>query len=162
MRFQFPSFVTERSDAREEVVQWCRAQGLTPYDRRSGEGLLRNLVVREGRRTGQIQVRLVTTPGKLDREGLAAAVPNVAGLLWTQLRSVAEVTQGGETELIAGVEKLEEELAKAGIFRVKLVTTPPKGATARRGMRKGLWPGGSSGIPKPGVPIDFAVRSKIS
>jgi 23S rRNA (uracil1939-C5)-methyltransferase len=97
--------------AREQVVAWCREQGLAPYDRRSGGGFLRNLVVREGRRTGQIQVRLVTTPGKLDREGLAAAVPDVAGLLWTQLKSVAEVTQGGETELIAGVEKLEEELA---------------------------------------------------
>ena len=39
--------------ARERVVAWCRAQGLTAYDRRSGEGLLRNLVVREGRRTGR-------------------------------------------------------------------------------------------------------------
>jgi 23S rRNA (uracil1939-C5)-methyltransferase len=96
---------------REQVVAWCREQGLVPYDRRAGEGFLRNLVVREGRRTGQIQVRLVTTPGQIDREGLAAAVPNIAGLLWTQLDSVAEVTQGGQTELIAGVEKLEEELA---------------------------------------------------
>ena len=59
--------------AREQVVAWCRAQGLTAYDRRSGEGLLRNLVVREGRRTGQLQVRLVTSPGALDRDGLAAA-----------------------------------------------------------------------------------------
>src|SRR6202008_3694105 len=37
--------------ARERVVAWCRAQGLKAYDRRSGHGLLRNLVVREGRRT---------------------------------------------------------------------------------------------------------------
>jgi 23S rRNA (uracil1939-C5)-methyltransferase len=97
--------------AREQVVAWCREQGLAPYDRRSGQGFLRNLVIREGRRTGQLQVRLVTTPGRLHREGLAAAVPGLAGLLWTQLTSVAEVTQGGETELISGVEKLEEELA---------------------------------------------------
>ena len=38
--------------ARERVVAWCREQGLTAYDRRSGEGFLRNLVVRESRRTG--------------------------------------------------------------------------------------------------------------
>ena len=38
--------------ARERVVAWCREQGLSAYDRRSGEGFLRNLVVREGRRTG--------------------------------------------------------------------------------------------------------------
>ena len=36
--------------ARERVVAWCRAQGLSAFDRRTGEGFLRNLVVREGRR----------------------------------------------------------------------------------------------------------------
>jgi 23S rRNA (uracil1939-C5)-methyltransferase len=96
--------------ARERVVQWCRAQGLSPYDRRSGEGLLRNLVVREGRRTGQIQVRLVTSPGELDRASLVKAAGAVDGLLWTRIESVAEVTQGGETELLSGVDRLEEEI----------------------------------------------------
>ena len=79
--------------AREEVAAWCRAQGLEPYDRRTGEGFLRNLVVREGRRTGEIQVRLVTTRGQARRgRRLAAAVPTADGLLWTRLDSVAETT----------------------------------------------------------------------
>jgi 23S rRNA (uracil1939-C5)-methyltransferase len=98
------------NEARERIVRWCRAQGLRAYDRRSGEGFLRNLVVREGRRTGQLQVRLVTAPGELDREAVAAAAAPVDGLLWTQVDSVAETTQGGETELLAGVDRLEEEL----------------------------------------------------
>ena len=71
---------------RELVVDWCRQQGLAPYDRRSGEGLLRNLVVREGRRSGQLQVRLVTGPGTIDRDGLAEAAADCAGVLWTQDR----------------------------------------------------------------------------
>jgi 23S rRNA (uracil1939-C5)-methyltransferase len=98
--------------AREAVVQWCRTQGLTAYDRHSGEGLLRNLVIREGRRTGQIQVRLVTSRGQIDRDGLAAAgaAAGVDGVLWTQIHGVAEVTHGGDTELIAGEDKLDEEL----------------------------------------------------
>jgi 23S rRNA (uracil1939-C5)-methyltransferase len=96
--------------ARERIVQWCRAQGLTAYDRRSGEGLLRNLVVREGRRTGQIQARLITSPGTLDSEALAAAAQPLEGLLWTRVDSVAETTSGGQTDLLAGVEKLEEEI----------------------------------------------------
>jgi 23S rRNA (uracil1939-C5)-methyltransferase len=96
--------------AREEVLAWCRAQRLAPYDRRTGEGFLRNLVVREGRRTGELQVRLVTLPGALDRDGLAGALSNATGVLWTQLRSVAETTQGGDTELLAGVEVIEEEI----------------------------------------------------
>jgi 23S rRNA (uracil1939-C5)-methyltransferase len=95
--------------ARERVVAWCRDQGLKAYDRRIGHGLLRNLVVREGRRTGQLQVRLVTSPGSLDTAGLAAAAA-VDGVLWTALDSVAETTVGGETELISGGDYLDEEL----------------------------------------------------
>jgi 23S rRNA (uracil1939-C5)-methyltransferase len=96
--------------ARERIVGWCRQQGLTAYDRRSGEGMLRNLVIREGRRTGQLQARLVTSPGELDREGLAAAAEPVDGLLWTRSDAVAETTQGGETELLAGSDRLDEEV----------------------------------------------------
>ncbi|MDE3132672.1 MAG: 23S rRNA (uracil(1939)-C(5))-methyltransferase RlmD [Acidobacteriota bacterium] len=105
------------NQAREEVVAWCRAQGLEPYDRRSNQGFLRNLVVREGRRSGDIQARLVTAPlrsaggaGAFDRESFAAAVPTADGLLWTRLESVAETTAGGQTELLAGVDRLEEQL----------------------------------------------------
>ncbi len=96
--------------AREEVVQWCRAQGLSSYDRRSGEGYLRNLVIREGRRSGQLQIRLVTSPGALDRDGLAEAAKSADGVLWTRVQGPAEVTHGGETELLAGDDRLDEEL----------------------------------------------------
>ena len=96
--------------AREEVVAWCRAQGLTAYDRRTNEGFLRNLVVREGRRTGEIQVRLVTSRGKLDTDSLADVTPTADGVLWTQLERVAETTAGGQTELLSGVENYEEQL----------------------------------------------------
>jgi 23S rRNA (uracil1939-C5)-methyltransferase len=96
--------------AREEIVQWCRAQGFAAYDRRGGGGFLRNLVVREGRRTGQLQVRLVTSPGELDRESLERVAGSADGLLWTRVHGVGETTQGGETELIAGADRLEEEL----------------------------------------------------
>ncbi len=103
---------SERANlAREQVLTWCREQSLEPYDRRTGAGFLRNLVVREGRRTGELQVRLVTNPGALDRDGLAGALHGTASVLWTQLRSVAETTQGGETELLSGVEVIAEEVA---------------------------------------------------
>ncbi len=95
--------------AREEVVAWCRSEGLSAYDRRTGEGFLRNLVVREGRRTGQLQVRLVTAGGPLNAEGLIEAV-STPNLLWTRLSSVGETTQGGETEQLAGRRHLDEEL----------------------------------------------------
>jgi 23S rRNA (uracil1939-C5)-methyltransferase len=97
--------------ARERIVVWCREQRLRPFDRRTGEGLLRNLVVREGRRTGQLQARLVTGPsGELDRERLIVAAQPLDGLLLTRIDSVGETTHGGETELLAGADRLEEEL----------------------------------------------------
>jgi 23S rRNA (uracil1939-C5)-methyltransferase len=99
------------NEARERVVSWCREQGLVPYDRSTGAGLLRNLVVREGRRTGELLIRVVTGPGELDREGLARAVGGTAhGVLWTRVRSAGETTQGGETDLVAGAAQLDEEL----------------------------------------------------
>jgi 23S rRNA (uracil1939-C5)-methyltransferase len=105
--------------ARERVVQWCREQGLAPYDRRTGEGLLRNLVVREGRSTGQLQVRLVTGAGggDLDREALARAAAPCDGLLLTRIAGVGETTQGGETELLSGSDRLQEEI---GGLRVRI------------------------------------------
>ena len=97
--------------ARDRVVTWCRTQGLDPYDRRTGEGVLRNLVVREGRRTGQLQVRLVTSAKvRLDVDSLARAAQPVDSLLWTALDSVAEVTRGGHTEVVFGADHFEEEI----------------------------------------------------
>jgi len=85
--------------ARERVVAWCRSQGLSAYDRRTGEGLLRNLVVREGRRTGQIQTRLVTAPERFPR-------PPVD--LHTTIEGDSGSTDGPTGAL--GEERLHEEL----------------------------------------------------
>ncbi len=103
---------SERGNAmREQVLAWCRDQGLKAWDRRDGTGLLRNLVVREGRRTGEMQVRLVTSPGGIDTEGLAAAV-DCEGLFWTQAAGVGETTQGGETKRLSGSKRLREQLGE--------------------------------------------------
>jgi 23S rRNA (uracil1939-C5)-methyltransferase len=116
---------SERANAaREQIATWCRAQGLSAYDRRSGEGMLRNLVVREGRRGDAIQARLVTSEGALDREGLIRAGEGLDGLLWTRIDSVAETTQGGRTELLAGSDRFEDtiggmrfEISSAAFFQ---------------------------------------------
>src|SRR3954453_1728064 len=97
------------NELRELVLAECRRQGLTARDRRDQRGFLRNLVVREGRRTGQFQVRLVTSPGKLDVEALIDAVP-CEGLFWTQTAGLGESTAGGETQLLAGTPQLRERL----------------------------------------------------
>ena len=101
---------SERVDAvREAVKGWCREEGLSPYDRESHAGFLRNLVVREGRRTGMVQARLVTSPGDFRVAELAAAVPSDS-FLWTRAAGVAETTRDGKTEVVKGTAEIEEEL----------------------------------------------------
>jgi 23S rRNA (uracil1939-C5)-methyltransferase len=102
---------SERVDGlREAVKAWCREEGLTAWDRRAQNGLLRNLGVREGRRSGQLQARVVTSPGSTFRvDELAAASPADA-FLWTRAGGVAETTREGETEVVKGSAYLEEEL----------------------------------------------------
>ena len=97
------------NEARDRVLAWCRAQGLEAWDRREQRGFLRNLVIREGRRTGELQVRLVTSPGKLDTDALIDAVP-CDGLFWTQQEQLGETATGGETVLLSGTPQLREQL----------------------------------------------------
>jgi 23S rRNA (uracil1939-C5)-methyltransferase len=125
--------------ARQLVLDWCRAEGLSAWDRGRRRGRLppavegerskapppapdgrvrlRNLVVREGRHTGRLQVRIVTTTGELEAGALAGALSealgeSLSGVLWTRSRSLAETTAGGDTELIWGDAELPEQLGE--------------------------------------------------
>jgi 23S rRNA (uracil1939-C5)-methyltransferase len=85
--------------ARNGVREWARQESVSAYDRRAREGVLRNLVVREGRRTGQIQTRLVTS---------AAPVPRPPADLHTTIEGDSGGTDGPTGVL--GEELLREEL----------------------------------------------------
>jgi 23S rRNA (uracil1939-C5)-methyltransferase len=87
------------NEMRNDVRAWARAEGLSPYDRRRSAGVLRNLVIREGRRTGQLQTRLVTSPTEIPR-------PPVD--LHTIVEGTGSGTDGPTGAL--GAEYLEEEL----------------------------------------------------
>jgi 23S rRNA (uracil1939-C5)-methyltransferase len=104
---------SEKVDAlRNAIADWCREQEIPPYDRRDQSGVLRNLVIREGRRTGELQARLVTRKPALEVDVLAASVPADSFLL-TNVEGLGEVTTG-ETKSIKGEKKLFEELEVAG------------------------------------------------
>jgi 23S rRNA (uracil1939-C5)-methyltransferase len=87
------------NSARNGIREWARQEGVSAYDRRAREGVLRNLVVREGRRTGQIQTRLVTS---------AAPVPRPPTDLHTTIEGDSGGTDGPTGVL--GEELLREEL----------------------------------------------------
>lgn len=87
------------NEARNRVRDWAQAAGLDAYDRRDRVGVLRNLVVREGRRTGQLQTRLVTS---------AAEIPRPPVDLHTLIEGPSGGTEGPTGVL--GREHLAEEL----------------------------------------------------
>jgi 23S rRNA (uracil1939-C5)-methyltransferase len=87
------------NEARNAVREWARAESIPAYDARERRGVLRNLAVREGRRTGQVQTRLVTTKARFPR-------PPV------DLHTIVEGDAGstdGPTGVL-GEERLAEEL----------------------------------------------------
>jgi 23S rRNA (uracil1939-C5)-methyltransferase len=88
------------NEARNRTRDWAAQQGIPAYDPGTHEGVLRNLVVREGRRTGQIQTRLVTSPAQFEQ-------PPV------DLHTVIEGPSGGTDGPtgVLGQEYLTEELA---------------------------------------------------
>jgi 23S rRNA (uracil1939-C5)-methyltransferase len=91
---------SERGNAaRNEVRDWARRESIPAYDRRARQGVLRNLVVREGRRSGQVQTRLVTA---------AARFPKPPVDLHTVIEGDSGGTEGPTGAL--GEERLREEL----------------------------------------------------
>jgi 23S rRNA (uracil1939-C5)-methyltransferase len=117
--------------ARHAALSWAQGNRRPPtlraWDRHResigspGAPLLRNLVVREGRHSGKLQIRLVSTDGELDVSSLATALvtelgqDTVSGVLWTRSSALAETTMGGETELVWGEAELPERLVCDGI-----------------------------------------------
>ena len=100
---------------RDQVLAFCRAQGLDAWDRKTHRGFLRNLVIREGRRTGATQVRLVTSPGKLDVDALIAAV-DADGLWWSRTEDLGESTTGGDMALLAGAPQMPERVGDLDVL----------------------------------------------
>ena len=91
---------SERGNAaRNAVRDWARLESVPAYDGRERTGVLRNLIVREGWRTGQIQTRLVTSAARFSK-------PPVD--LHTAIEGDSGGTDGPTGAL--GSERLREEL----------------------------------------------------
>jgi 23S rRNA (uracil1939-C5)-methyltransferase len=94
---------------RVRVRDWCDEEGLSAYDRDSHAGFLRNLVVREGRRTGQLQARLVTSQGDF-RSAHFAEAADAHSVVWSTTANVAEVTRDTDDRILSGAAAIEEHV----------------------------------------------------
>ena len=92
----------------------ARREGLTAYDTRRHEGLLRYLAIREGIRTGEVMVNFVATEPHPFFERIAPALvrafPSVRSVLLNLTRRRAQVATGEEERILAGGPTILEVL----------------------------------------------------
>ena len=103
--------------AHKTTLDWANEHNLKVYDRDTGKGMLRNLVVRVGRNTGEVVAHLVTgpTPKKLAElvDDLTVNVPGLVGVLHSTNSGSAEVASGDDgaaPTVLWGREYFEETL----------------------------------------------------
>jgi 23S rRNA (uracil1939-C5)-methyltransferase len=102
------------------VREWARAHDVPVYDQKTRRGLLRHLVVREGKNTGERLVMLLAAPGDLDRKSFARAVsssyPATTILVGTN-DSISDVAQAQSLETLEGPGFIRESLTVGPVKR---------------------------------------------
>lgn len=98
-----------------EVRAFIRERGLPVYDPETEEGLLRFLMLREGKRSGEVMVNLVTASPRLAEaralaERLQARFPQVTAVVLNVNPKKASVALGVEEHPVAGRETIREHL----------------------------------------------------
>lgn len=102
------------------VEKWAQTKHLSGFDPRSGEGILKNLVVREGKNTGEIMVNLITAAEDFSLEKdftqwLKGAFPDIT----SGYRTAVTVRRGHRTTvkefLLFGKPALTETLTVQNI-----------------------------------------------
>ncbi|MBE6028086.1 MAG: 23S rRNA (uracil(1939)-C(5))-methyltransferase RlmD [Clostridiales bacterium] len=99
------------------VLDFCRLRGYRPYHRKTHEGLLRNLVLRYGVRTGEILVNIVTSSSmEFDEEGFTELLlgldtgKEIVGILHTLNDSVADAVIDESHKILYGRDYYNEEI----------------------------------------------------
>lgn len=112
------------------VRTWMHREGLQAFDSRTGKGLLRALLVREGKRTGQRMVVLITAPGIFDKASFVAAVRAVlpdASIHHGVFEGLADIAFSSETEVLSGPPAIEERLQVpdgTGVRELRFTVSP--------------------------------------
>lgn len=113
-------------DLLTEVREFVRAHGLSCYDPRTHQGLLRHLIVREGKATGELLVAVVTATDRFPQVGelarvLAARHPELTGFLWAANPSKGDAVSVRGVEVVYGRPYIVERL-RGFTFKLGLLT----------------------------------------
>jgi 23S rRNA (uracil1939-C5)-methyltransferase len=100
----------------EEVRRWCRKSGLASYNTRTHRGFWRFLVVREGKRTAQTLVHLITSDQgdpaavKALANHLVSCFPGITTLVHSSSKKKAQVASGEVSRTLYGPGYIEEQI----------------------------------------------------
>jgi 23S rRNA (uracil1939-C5)-methyltransferase len=97
-------------------VEFAAANGLEGYEPATAKGHLRHLVLREGKRTGELMAVLVAADlAGVDVSGLAArlaaAAPEIRSFVQVTNRRASDLVEFERTALVSGAPFIEERLA---------------------------------------------------
>ncbi len=103
------------------VLAFFSDQGATYFHKRSHQGFLRHLVVRKGKKTGEILINLVTTSQDVLSEeafvglftGLSLA-GQIKGILHTINDGIADVVKAESSRVLFGVDHISDEIFDLG------------------------------------------------
>jgi 23S rRNA (uracil1939-C5)-methyltransferase len=98
-----------------ETRQFLRESGLSVYEEAGGEGLLRFLMLREGKRTGEAMVNVVASSPQITlvaplAERLRERVPQPTSVILNVNPKKASVAVGVEEHLLAGRDHITERI----------------------------------------------------
>lgn len=98
----------------QKVRTWANANGVPHYRSDTHEGVLRNLIIREGKNTGEVMVILVTSTSVFEhRESFIALFendPRITSLYWNTVYQVPGQPTWIEENLLKGKAVLTESL----------------------------------------------------
>ena len=108
------------------VLRFCRLKGYSMYNRKTHTGLLRNLLLRKGERTGELLVCIVTTgESGFDDNGFRDMVlglelkNSVVGVMHTKNDNIADKVTNESTEILYGRDYYNEVIMGLS-FRVNI------------------------------------------
>ena len=96
------------------TLNFCRDKGYRHYHRKRHEGLLRQLILRRGVRSGQILVNIVTSPGDFAEEEYVSCIlstsldATICGILHTVDENLSDAVKPSEIKLLWGTDHYEE------------------------------------------------------
>lgn len=110
---------TERAMlAVRSVEDWARRRGLHAFEPHARSGSLRHLVIREGRRSGELLINLVTTSHTAPDLSLLDALAPVqpATVLWSHNDTWGAVVRGEIVHTLAGTGEITERIGHLRLF----------------------------------------------